>query len=256
MYSSTPGRVPAFQASMNSLSTLFRSEVTEDLLQFLYAATAARVDIVHRDAAPGGDLLGGELLQVGHLEDLPVVVVRYLGDRPARDVFRLEPAALLLDGVGAALAQRGVVGSERGVIWACLAAGLEGRVDAARLALVVAELLSAIVPAGVLHARGQGRIELAGLTTLEVRAHREQAHEGLACRTTPLVLGQAGAAGREAEELHDLLDAVEVVGGELFPNLGGRLRVAACASGGIAPQEEVVRFSRHPRGGSRPAGAL
>src|SRR3954468_12470230 len=145
MYSSTSGRVPAFQASMNSLSTLSRSEVTEDLLQFLYAATAARIDIVHRDAAPVGDLLGGELLQVGHLEDLPVVVVRYLGDRPARDVFRLKPAALLLDGVGAALAQSGVVGGECGVIWACLAAGLESRVDAARLALVVAELLAAIV---------------------------------------------------------------------------------------------------------------
>src|SRR3954451_1039098 len=129
--SSRSGLRPAFQASMKSLRMRSGSGGTEDLLQFLHAAAAALVDVVGRDAEPFGDLLAIELLDVGQLEHLAVVVVAHAADGPVHEGVGLLPAVLLERRVLGAGAQLGVVGGDRGVVRAAVAAVVPRRVEAA-----------------------------------------------------------------------------------------------------------------------------
>src|SRR3954451_20183965 len=78
--SSIEGRRPAFHESMNSLRTRSRSVVTEDLLQFVLSALAALVHVGDCDVQSLGDLLAGQLLDEGQLEDRAVILVLQLGD--------------------------------------------------------------------------------------------------------------------------------------------------------------------------------
>src|SRR3954453_7802344 len=80
--SSMSGRRPAFYESMNSLRTRSRSVVTEDLLQFVQAASAALVDVVEAGVDPCSDVLAGKLFDDGELQDRAVVVVGDLTDAP------------------------------------------------------------------------------------------------------------------------------------------------------------------------------
>ena len=66
-------------------------------------------------------------------------------------------------------------------------------------------------------------------------------------------VGQARAAGREAEGLDDLLDAVEVVDGQLLPELGGQLEVAAVVGVGVAPEQQRIGVARHSSSRVAPA---
>ena len=133
------------------------------------AAAAAGVDIVQGDAELVGDLLGRKLVEPGQLEHLAVVVVGDLADGPGDELLGLEPAELGSTAASATLAQLGVVSGERSVKRPGLALGLERLVEAARGALVVAQLLAPVVPAGVLHARHERGVELPELALAEVR---------------------------------------------------------------------------------------
>src|SRR3954454_17104166 len=169
--SSTSGRRPAFQASMNSLRTRSGSGGTEDPLQFLQAAAAALVDVVDADAETLGDLLAVELLEVGELQDLAVLGVCNLRDPPAdepRGVLARDLVGERLVGLRAAL---GVVGGERGVVRAALAARLPGLVEAAGAAALVAQLLAPVVEARVVHDAVHGRLVLAELVLAEAPPH-------------------------------------------------------------------------------------
>src|SRR4051812_27645773 len=112
---STSGRRPAFQSSMNSLRLRSRSVLTQNPLQFANAAAAALEDVVQGDAEPLHDLLGGKLLDVGQLEQLTVVVVLDLGDRPGDEALGLLVVGLVTQRLAGLPAQLGVVGGERGV---------------------------------------------------------------------------------------------------------------------------------------------
>lgn len=124
----------------------------------------------------------------------------------------------------------------------------QGRVLRAqgRHALVVAQLLAAIVLAGVLHAGGERRVELADLALMELRAHRDDPRVCLGGGAAALVLGEARAAGAEAKRLDDLRHAIEVVDCQLLPELVGRLEVASVSGGDEAAQQQIIRFAGHP----------
>src|SRR3954447_18905031 len=149
--SSTSGRRPAFQASMNSLRTRSGSGGTEDPLQFLQAAAAALVDVVDADAEPFGDLLAVELLEVRELEHLAVLGVALLRDPPLDEPRGVLARGLVVERLVGLRAALGAVGGERGVVLATLAAGLPGLVEAAGAAALVAQLLAPVVEARVVH---------------------------------------------------------------------------------------------------------
>src|SRR4051794_11700768 len=149
--SSRSGRRPAFQASTKSLRMRSGSGATKDLLHFLQAAAAALVDVVCRDAEALGDRLAVELLAVRELEDGAVAVVPHPADRPVHEAVGLFATLLLVPRVVGAGAQLLVVGGERAVVRAAVAAVVvPRRVEAARRALEVAQLLAAEVQARVL----------------------------------------------------------------------------------------------------------
>ncbi len=134
------------------------------------------------------------------------------------------------------VAQVLVVHGERLVIRTGLAVGPQARVDAAGGAFVVAQLLAPEVLARVLHAGDERRVEAPDLAVAEARPHRNHADVGLRGGAAPLVVGQAAAAGREAKRLDDLLDAIEVVDGELLPQRARELRLAALAGVAVAAE--------------------
>src|SRR3954469_18114703 len=245
--SSTSGRRPAFQASMNSLRTRSGSGGTEDPLQFLQAAAAALVDVVDADAETLGDLLAVELLKVGELQDLAVLGVCNLRDPPADESGGVLARGLVGERLVGLRAAVGVVGGERGVVRAALAAGLPGLVEAAGAAALVAQLLAPVVEARVVHDAVHGGLVLAELVLAEAPPHGDDAQVGLGGRAADLVRRQPAAAG-EAEGLAERLDAVEALDGEVLPGAGGLVVAALRTGAGVAAQEQMIGFVGHPWG--------
>src|SRR4051812_36662511 len=228
MKSSTSGRWPVVHASTNWLRMRSRSVVTEDLLQLLDAAAAARVDIVGSDVEVRRDLVAGEPFEQGQFKYLSVVVVFDLGDRPG-DEFGLLAQALLVGKVlrldRSALAR---VPGDRGVVRAPLIAVRVGLVETAGRPLLVAQLLAAEVHARVVHALAQGGAELTKRRRAEPGAHRDHAKERDLDRVVDAV-GRQAVAAREAKHLDELGDAVEVLDRELLPELACPTECAAVA---------------------------
>src|SRR3954466_16242997 len=151
MNSSTSGRSPAFQASMNSLRTCSRVVLIQDLLQFAQAARAALVGIFRRDLQSLGDLGSWQLLVVGQLQNLAVFVVLDLADCPQHQAFFALLFQVAVNPLGRLLvARRFPRGGGAGV-----PAGIGGRgeplVDTSGRPLRVTELLATEVAAAVLH---------------------------------------------------------------------------------------------------------
>src|SRR4051812_30332176 len=253
--SSRSGRRPAFQASTKSLRMRSESGATKDLLHFVQAAAAALVDVVGRDAEALGDRLAVELLAVRELEDGAVVVVAHPADRPVHEALGGLAALLLVQRVVGAGPQLLVVGGERAVVRAAVAAVVPCRVEAPRGALEVAQLLAAEVHARVLdHAHDRGP-ELAELARAEARAHGDHAEVRLRGRARRLVGRQAGAAG-EAEAAAEDRDAVEAALAQSLPGLRRLRRAPALAGDHVAAQQEVVGFVRHAWKGRAAGGGL
>src|SRR3954463_10622101 len=246
--SSTSGRRPAFQASMNSLRTRSGSRGTEDPLQFLQAAAAALVDVVDADAETLGDLLAVELLEVGELEDLAVLGVSHLRDPPSDEPRGVLARDLVVERLVGLRAPLGVVGGERGVVRATLAAGLPGLVEAAGAAALVAQLLAPVVQTRVVHDAVHRGLVLAELVLAEAPPHGDHAQVGLARRAADLVRRQAASAAGEAERLAERLDAVEALDGEVLPGAGGLVVAALLTGAGVAAQEQMIGFVGHPWG--------
>src|SRR3954453_6953016 len=250
--SSRSGLRPAFQASMKSLRMRSGSGGTEDLLQFLHTAAAALVDVVVRDAEAFGDRVAVELLDVRELEHLAVVVVAQAADGPVDERLGLLPALLLEVRVVGAGAQLSVVGGDRGVVRAAVAAVVPRRVEAAGGVLLVAQLLAPEVQAREVHDADHGRAELAELALAESRAHRDDAQVRLRRGAVGVVAWQPGPA-REAEAAAEDLDPVEVVLGEALPDLRRLVVAPAIAGDGVAAQQEMVGFVGHSLQESRVA---
>src|SRR3954454_4155865 len=101
-YSSTCGRRPAFQSSMNSLSARSVETMAEHLLQLLHAARTQLVDVVVAGVQLRRDLRHVEALE-RQLQDL-AHVVRQLLERRAHSVGRLLALLLALHFAEAAVA--------------------------------------------------------------------------------------------------------------------------------------------------------
>src|SRR3954453_12116149 len=101
---------------MNSLSACSRTVLTKNPSQLSHPARAARIDIVHRDPQSLGDLICFQLVDVGQLEDLPVVVVLDLPDAPGDEVLGAVLVEFIGDLFASVLAPRRLPAGERGVV--------------------------------------------------------------------------------------------------------------------------------------------
>src|SRR4051794_10388794 len=236
---STSGRRPAFQASMNSLRIWSGFAGTEDPLHLPLPAAAPLVEVVHGDAEAAGDRGAVQLLQPRQLQHRAVALVAHLADGPRDEPLGLLAALLGGDRVLLGRAALGGVGRQRGVVRAGLAARVEALVQAARAAAPVAELAPAVVEAGIMDRAVHRRAELAELALAEASAHRDDAQVALGRGAAHLIRRQPGPAG-EAKGAAQAGDAVEVVHGQLLPELLRLVRPPAVAGGDVPAQQQVV----------------
>src|SRR3954447_18293644 len=138
-----------------------------------------------------------------------------------------------------------------------LALGIEPLVETPRPARRVAKLLAAEVATAVFDAMDERRVVGLDLLLAEVGAHRAHTQEGLADRASLLDdRDPLARCGTEAEELHRLLDSVEVLHCELIPRVGRSRQIAARHRGVVAAEQESIRFEGHSAVKSRARGRI